>query len=118
MIEQVETLLFGGGTAESSTPAADYKLFNDTSGRRVVVAGLIDRVDRIMSLLVKLDTGMDFQTCVYRIQNVPVQRIDRLIWGLVSQEESEASIETTVDEDGNLLIVRAPAEVHLKLKHC
>ncbi|MDF1840573.1 MAG: secretin N-terminal domain-containing protein [Rubripirellula sp.] len=116
LIEQVESLLSGGNATKGATPADDYKLFNDASGRRVVVAGLIDRVDRIMGLLARLDTGMDFQTRVYRIQNVPVQRIDRLIRGLVSQEESEASIETTVDEDGNLLIVRAPAEVHQQVE--
>ncbi len=49
LIEQVESLLSGGNATKGATPADDYKLFNDASGRRVVVAGLMDRVDRIMS---------------------------------------------------------------------
>lgn len=120
LVEQVEALLRGGGNggggSAKSSSGPDYKLFNDTSGRRVVVAGLVEQVQRILDLLKQLDTGMDFQTRVYRLQHVSVQRIDRLIRGLVSEEESESSIESTVDEDGNLLIVRASAEIHRQVE--
>ncbi len=113
LIEQVEALLSKEGTAASAT---ETKLFNDASGRRVVVAGEQDRVERIMLLLKQLDTGMDFQTRVYRLQNVSAERIDKLVRGLISSDEAETAMETTIDEDGNLLIVRASGEVHSQIE--
>ena len=100
LIEQVDSLI---AKAAVTTPGVnrEVKLFNDASGRRVVVAGLPDRVQRMLKLLEQLDTGMDFQTRVYRLQNVSAERVDKLIRGLVSSEEAETAIETTIDEDGN-----------------
>lgn len=114
LIEQVEALI--AKNAPTAGPSKEVKLFNDASGRRVIVAGDQTEVSRIMQLLKQLDTGMDFQTQVYRLQNVSAERIDKLIRGLVSSDEAETAIETTIDEDGNLLIVRASAEVHKQVK--
>jgi general secretion pathway protein D len=114
LIRQAEALISQSGTTAIAN--ADVKFFNDASGRRVVVAGEKDQVERTLQLLQQLDTGMDFQTRVYRLQNVSADRIDKLIRGLVSSEESETAIETTVDEEGNLLIVRASAEVHRQIE--
>jgi general secretion pathway protein D len=119
LIEQVEALVSAGedpGGTPPASAAANARLFNDASGKRVVVAGERDRVQRILGLLQQLDTGMDFQTRAYRLQNVSASRIDNLVRGLVSSDESEQVIETTIDEDGNLLIVRAPAEIHRQVK--
>ncbi len=113
LIEQVDSLLRKDPTAAG---ALDVKLFNDASGKRVVVAGEADRVSQIMRLLQQLDTGTDFITRAYRLQNVAADRMDRLVRGLVRSNQSESSIETTVDEDGNMLIVRAPAEVHQQIE--
>ncbi|WP_146455335.1 secretin N-terminal domain-containing protein [Rubripirellula tenax] len=111
LIEQVQSLL-GGGEAKTSTDKSEYKLFNDSSGNRIVVAGEKEKVAEIIRLLKQLDSGTDFQTRAYRLQNISAERIDKLIRGLVSSDEAETSIETTIDEEGNLLIVRAGAEVH------
>jgi general secretion pathway protein D len=114
LIEQVDTLM-----AKETAPnvlTSDVKLFNDASGKRVIVAGEADRVARVMQLLQQLDTGTDFITRGYRLQNVSADRFDKLIRGLVRDEQSESSIETTVDDEGNLLIVRAPAEVHQQVE--
>ncbi len=113
LIEQVEALLARDATT-AGTP--DVKLFNDASGKRVVVAGEKERVEQVMRLLQQLDSGTDFIVRVYRLQNVSAERIDKLIRGLVSSEEAETAIETTIDEEGNLLIVRAPAEVHRQIE--
>jgi general secretion pathway protein D len=110
----VEELLQKQGTTTAANN--DIKLFNDASGRRVIVAGNRDRVERTLQLLQQLDTGMDFQTHVYRLQNVSAGRIDNLVRGLVRSEEAETAIETTVDEEGNLLIVRAAADVHRQIE--
>ncbi len=114
LIEQVEALI---EKSKATTGAnEEVKLFNDASGRRVIVAGDETRVTKVMQLLKQLDTGMDFQTQVYRLQNVSAERIDKLIRGLVSSDEAETAIETTIDEEGNLLIVRASAEIQGQIK--
>ena len=113
LIQQVETLI----TQPDGVPGEGaIKLFNDTSDRRVVVAGEKLEVARVLQLLKQLDTGMGVQTRVYRLQNVSAERINKLVLGLVSSEEAETSIETTIDPDGNLLIVRASAEVHRQVE--
>ncbi len=115
LIEQVQALLTG---ADATTGAAktDFKLFNDSSGKRVVVAGEKELVQRIVSLLKQLDSGTDFQTRAYRLRNVSAERIDKLIRGLISSGEAETSLETTIDDEGNLLIVRADVEVHQQVE--
>ncbi|MGB7324821.1 MAG: secretin N-terminal domain-containing protein [Rubripirellula sp.] len=115
LIEQVEALLVEGD-AKAAATKSDFKLFNDASGQRIVVAGEKSLVDRIMSLLKQLDTGVDFQTRAYRLQNVSAERIDKLVRGMVSSEDAEESIETTIEEEGNLLIVRAGMDVHQQVE--
>ena len=114
LIEQVEALIAKSTKPEDSSK--EVRLFNDASGQRVVVAGMQSRVDQILRLLKQLDTGMGYQTRAYRLQNVSAERIDKLIRGLVSSEDAESTIETTMDQDGNLLIVRAPAEIHQQVE--
>lgn len=104
LITQAEQLLSTSGDEQASVD--DVRLFNDASGRRVVVAGDKDRVAWVMKLLQQLDTGTDFATKVYRPQNIAADRIDKLIRGFVSIDEAKTAIETTIDQEGNLLIVR------------
>ena len=115
LIEQVESLL-KSGEGKVTASKDDFKLFNDSSGKRIVIAGEKAVVARIDALLRQLDTGVDFQTRAYRLQNVTAERIDKLIRGLVSSGETESAIETTIDEEGNLLIVRAGIEVHKQVE--
>ena len=114
LIEQAEALLTKPEAAQGDQAV---KLFNDITDRRVVVAGEADEVKRAMVLLKQLDTGMGFQTRVYRLQNVSADRISKLVLGLVSNDEAETVIETTIDPDGNLLIIRAPAEIHQQIEN-
>ena len=114
LIEQAEKLLDNGSDAKKPN-SNNVRLFNDASGRRVVVAGDKDRVARTLELLKQLDTGTDFVTKVYRPQNISADRLDKLIRGFVSSEEAESTIESTLDEEGNLLVVRAPQSVHAQV---
>ncbi len=114
LIEQVEALI--AKSAQPGEASQDVKLFNDASGRRVVVAGEQSRVDQVLRLLKQLDTGMDYQTRVYRLQNVSPDRIDKLVRGLVSADDADKTLETTIDTDGGLLIVRAPADIHQQIE--
>ena len=115
LIEQVEALIEQNGAA-SAANTSSVKLFNDASGKRVIVAGEKERVQRILDLLGQLDTGMEFQTRVYRLENIAADRINKLIRGLVSSEEADTAIESTIDQEGNLLVVRAADEVHQQIE--
>ena len=113
LIEQVELLI-----SDSRDPkaASDVRLYDDSSGRRVVVAGDSERVAEVIRLLKQLDSGSDFVTRVYRLQNITAERVDKLIRGFVSSTEAEKAIETTLDEEGNLLIVRTTAGTHRQIE--
>ncbi len=115
LIQQADELL--STSDPKATTTTEVRLFNDASGRRVVVAGDKDRVMQTLRLLEQLDTGTDFTTKVYRPQNIAADRISKLIRGFVSSDdESQAAIETTLDQEGNLLIVRASADVHRQIE--
>ena len=113
LIQQVEALIL---KSTESKPNQTVKLFDDTSDRRVVVAGESNEVKRVLQLLKQLDTGMGFQTRVYRLENISADRVRKLVLGLVSRDEEEKTIETTVDPDGNLLIVRAAPEIQQQVE--
>ncbi|TWT52707.1 Type II secretion system protein D precursor [Rubripirellula amarantea] len=116
LIDQAESLLV---QQAGNDQAKDFKLFNDASGKRIVVAGEKGIVERALALLQRLDTGTGFRTRAYRLQNVSADRIEKLIRGLVQnngEEKANANLETTIDEEGNLLIVRAAPEVHQQIE--
>ena len=113
LIEQAEALILKSADGKSGQKV---KLFNDSSDRRVVVAGESTEVARVLKLLKQLDTGMGFQTRVYRLRNIAADRVQKLVLGLVSPDDGENAIETTVDPDGNLLIVRAAPEIQQQVE--
>ena len=113
LIQQAEALILKSADGKGNQ---NVKLFNDSSDRRVVVAGDAGEVTRVLQLLKQLDTGMGFQTRVYRMRNIAADRVRKLILGLVSQDDAESAIETTVDPDGNLLIVRAAPEIQQQVE--
>ncbi len=113
LIQQAEALILKSADGKSNQ---NVKLFNDSSDRRVVVAGDSSEVTRVLQLLKQLDTGMGFQTRVYRLRNIAADRVRKLVLGLVSQDDAESAIETTVDPDGNMLIVRAAPEIQQQVE--
>lgn len=118
LVGQVQSLLRGEGARPAAATKVndDFAVFHDFAGKRIVIAGGKEVVDQIKNLLGKLDSGGQVQTRAYRLQNVSAERMDKLIRGLVSVDEAETAIETTIDEEGNLLIVRAGSEVHQQVE--
>ena len=113
LIQQTEALILK--SVDNKSPK-NVKLFNDSSDRRVVVAGESSEVARVLQLLKQLDTGMGFQTRVYRLRNIAADRVQKLVLGLVSPDDGENAIETTLDPDGNMLIVRAAPEIQQQVE--
>ena len=111
LTEQVKGILASqnkGGVKTSS----NVQLFTEPVGKRIVIAGNADLVKRALELLKRLDVSLGVTTEVYRIRNTNAERVDKLIKGFVEPPNDETSYQTTVDEEGNLLIVRGSEEVH------
>jgi len=111
LTEQVKGIL-ATQQASEATGGSKVKLFTEPVGKRIVIAGNSDSVKRAIELLKRLDVSLGVTTVVYRIRNTNAERIDKLIKGFVEPPNDETSYQTTVDEEGNLLIVRASEEVH------
>jgi general secretion pathway protein D len=115
--DQVKGIL----ATQSSTSGSDNKssrvrLFTSPVGNRIVVAGNVDLVNRAIDLMKQLDVSLGMTTVVYRIRNTTAERVDKLIKGFVEPPNDDSSYQTTVDEDGNLLVVRGSAEVHRQIE--
>jgi type II secretory pathway component GspD/PulD (secretin) len=121
LIEQFESVRTG--QASKKTDAADGpKLFVDKTGRRVVVAGPKALVFAALELLDRLDSGTEYLTRIYRLEYIGASRLDNLIQGFAEaptegrDDRRSRAVETTVDEEGNLLVVRAGADVHAQIE--
>ncbi|MEM8732877.1 MAG: secretin N-terminal domain-containing protein, partial [Planctomycetota bacterium] len=84
-----------------------------SNGNRIAIAGDARTSDEAMDLLRQLDVSRGMRTRVYRLQHIPVERLDKIAQGFVGAAES---YESTLDEDGNLLVVRASPEVQDKIQ--
>ena len=110
LTEQVKGILATQTSGDKT--GTKVKLFTEPVGKRIVIAGSVDWVKRAMELLKRLDVSLGITTEVYRIRNTNAGRIDKLIRGFVEPPNDESSYQTTVDSEGNLLIVLASEEVH------
>ncbi|MFN3193460.1 MAG: secretin N-terminal domain-containing protein [Aureliella sp.] len=84
-----------------------------SSGNRIAIAGDAQMSEEAMELLRQLDVSRGMLTRVYRLQHIPVERLDKIAQGFVGAAQS---YESTLDEDGNLLVLRAPPEVQEKVQ--
>jgi len=109
--EQAKGILATQLSADAKS-ASKVQLFTEPLGKRIVIAGNAEWVKRAIELLKRLDVSSGVTTEVYRIRNTSAERIDKLIKGFVEPPNDEASYQTTVDKEGNLLIVRGSEEVH------
>ena len=114
LAEQVKGILSTQSKGSNDSKGNDFavKLFTEPVGKRIVIAGNSDWVARAIDLLKRLDVSTGVTTEVYRIRNTNAERIDKLIKGFVEPPNDETSYQTTVDVEGNLLIVRASKDVH------
>ncbi len=112
LAEQVRQVL-----VEQGSPGANLvRVIAQPTGRRIVVAGRTGVVQKALDLLQQLDVSRGMNTKVYRIRHTTAERIDKLAKGFIQPQDAESSYQSTVDEEGNLLIIRATGEVHLQLQ--
>jgi type II secretory pathway component GspD/PulD (secretin) len=121
LTEQVQ-LIFGqkdasapeGGQAPG--PARSIRLFDDAKGNRIVVVGRTDLVDEALALLKQFDVELGMKTTVYRPKNLSAERLNKIVEGYLPEQDVKRAYQGTVDEDGNLLIVRATVAIHQQVQ--
>ena len=108
LAEQVKGIL--GGASEGAD--SRVRLFSEPLGNRIVISGSDLMVQQTVELLERLDVSLGFRTEVYTIRYTTAERVDKLIKGTLSPQEADRSYQSTTDEEGNLLVVRAPPAIH------
>ncbi|WP_419194552.1 secretin N-terminal domain-containing protein [Novipirellula herctigrandis] len=112
---QVESLLQTKSSVNSNE--SKFEIVPQPLGNRIIIAGSTGLVSQAEQLLNRLDIELGVTTAVYRIRNTTAERINRLIGGFIEPpNDTESAYQSTVDEEGNLLIIRAPADVHRQIE--
>ena len=96
-------------TTQASRPA---ELLVEPRTNQIAVVGPRTLVDEILLLLKRFDVSLGRVTRVYRVENTQAERFDRIIKGFLSAQDAERLYTSSVDRDGNLLIVRTTPEIH------
>lgn len=113
LVDQVRQLL---GLSDGQGTQRDIELLAQPIGNRIIVAGTSSLVSQTEKLLQQLDVRSGITTEVYRLRNIAATRLDRLIGGFIEPpNDGESAYQSTVDEEGNLIIVRASPEVHRQI---
>jgi general secretion pathway protein D len=95
---------------------ASVKLFSESVNGRIIIAGSDALLEQAISLLERLDVAPGLMTEVYEIRYTTAERVDRLARGFITTEDIDGEYRSTIDEEGNLLIVRASRQTHLELR--
>lgn len=122
LVEQAKSLLQQNGTTSrtgrggtgTSRRSTRIEILDDSRANRAVVVGGKELLGDVIDLLRRLDVALGFRTRVYRVQNLTAERLDKVIKGLLPPQD-EQNYHATVDEDGNLLVVRATDPIHKRV---
>lgn len=118
LVEQAKSLLgeeTTGSARGGGKPKKQIEIFDDPHGNRVIIVGGRELIRQTISLLERLDIPLGLRTKVYRVQNLSADRLDKLIKGLLPPRDADRTYQSTRDDDGNLLIVRATDAIHQKV---
>ena len=106
----------GSTNPTSARPAASTsEVTHDTRSNQIIVVGTRERIKEVKQLLRALDVALDAETKVYTLRHVTAERVDKLLQELLNTEEGVSRYKSAVDEDGNLLFVTGPTEIHAEV---
>ena len=117
LAKQVRAMLGSRRPAAPGTqlPEGTVELLDEPRTNQIVVVGPQPKVADVLLLLQRFDVSLGLVTRVYRVQNTQAERFDRIIKGFLSAQDTERLYTSSVDKDGNLLIVRATPEIHERI---
>jgi type II secretory pathway component GspD/PulD (secretin) len=87
-------------------------VFSEPRTNQLIVVGPSDLVAEAMELIKRFDVSLDLQTRVYRLTHVQAERFNRIIEGFLAGQKDSRLYNSSVDEEGNLLIASATEDIH------
>lgn len=92
-----------------------YKATVDTEGNTLIVTAPPEVHAKIAELKTRLDVKPDTVTVNYEVRFLAPQRLDQMMKNLIEHLPSKPFYRATPDADGQMLVVTAPAELHVRL---
>ncbi len=97
-------------TSETVTVLAEERT------NRVVVICPTDDLEEMLSMIKSLDVPSGLKTEIYKFKFASPRRIDRLVREMIGEFAAERLYNSSIDEDTNVLIVRAATEIHQSVR--
>lgn len=118
LAQQLQTLVSARSKARgaAATAPATVEVVHDARTNQLVVLGLKPDVEAVLQIAKTLDVSLGVQTEVYQLRNVAAERVDRLVQELMSPVDAKTSYRSTIDADGNTLIVTTTPQNHTQLE--
>lgn len=118
LADQVKSMLGVGDAADNQGAAsvATVGLFDEARTNQIVVVGTENQVNRALQLLERFDVSLGLNTVVYRLQHVKAERLNKIMQSFISPRDADRAFQSTIDAEGNLLIVRTTPEIHARLE--
>lgn len=112
--QQLSTLVsqvFKPTQTSTGTNQLPHQLFADARGNRLVISGLQRDVDAIIDLAKTFDTPDTLNTRRFTLANTSPDRLEKLIKALHPQQGGASLYHSSIDQEGNALIVRGNPEL-------
>ncbi|HUY31649.1 MAG TPA: secretin N-terminal domain-containing protein [Pirellulales bacterium] len=101
-----------GNTAGTSTAA---EVAFDARTNMLMVIGTREQVAEVLDLVESFDVPLGLSTHVYELRFASAQRLERLVKDLIDPIDAKRLFRSSVDEDGNLLIVSTTDAIHARI---
>ena len=117
LTEQVQEIFSPKDAApDQAAVPKSIRIFDNPKGNRIVVAGRAELVEEALKLLAKFDVELGLDTKVYTPKNLTSERLNKIVEGYLPEQDLKRAYQATVDEEGNLLIVRATKKIHEQIE--
>ncbi|WP_197453662.1 secretin N-terminal domain-containing protein [Caulifigura coniformis] len=119
LVDRVQVLL--APAARGVTPVAGetqspLNVSSDERTNQLIVVGRTGEIDRVRSIVAKLDVSIGALTEIYRLKSLAPEKLDRLARGLVPVAEQKRRYQSVVDADERVLVVTADADLHRAIR--
>ena len=113
---RIEQLLRSRRQARGVEVAPKLELAEDERTNQLILIGEQAAVEQAIAIGRKLDVGLELDTRVYSLRTADPQRIDRLAQQLIDPRDAERHYRSSIDDEGNLLIVTTTERAHAHIE--
>lgn len=104
-----------GQPAQPGQAGPTLEIVPDERTNQLILIGPRQHVVEAITMIRALDVPLGLRTEIYPFQNVAAERVDKLVKNLLDPVEAERLYRSTVDREGNLLIVTTTNDIHKRI---